>query len=480
MMLKTLNDAKKIFARDNFFILGIGVRAYPRITPAFFINRKKFNILCYSNSADDYLLKKNTDLVYFREISSTQKLKRIDSTHILQDRDIIKFLKNKKNVYLYIYKNNQKIQEIADNNGWTVLGNKPELMQRYENKKYFRQLIDKLNVLTLPNESLDLKNFLQKKYFYFSDKYGPKLVLQITNFISGGGLGTVFVNSEKELERFKTKIKNGRYNEIKVENLNVAKKIEGIPVSMNGCVTKHGIIVSSARVMIVDIPEVRNLNLGFGLFCGHDWGYVDFTPEINDQMKKIVIEIGKHFTRDGYKGIYGIDFILNKKEGKVYPIECNPRYTGNFPVESMPVIDSGAIPIDVFHILEYMGLDYQINIKDINKETNYTNISLSHIYLTNVKNKSFKVDTLLKGGIYNLKNDNINFLKKSMYYKDMKNKEFMIVENVAKGEKVAESSKPSRFARLIFKKSILKNKTISNESKKIINKIYKIYSKYGA
>lgn len=480
MIIKNLEDAKKIFANKDSFILGIGVRAYPRISPMYFINKNIFNILYWNKSNDNELISELTNLLSLKEITNNEygHVAGNNTINILQSKKLETFI-NKKNkqIYLYIYKNNNQIEQIAKNNHWQILYSNANLAKKYENKEYFKNLLKDLKIQSIDNENLKFNDFIKKDYFYFQRKFGNKIVCQIANYIDGGGLGTVFINSEREFEQFKLKINNKKYNDIDVEVLNVARYIEGLPISMNGCVTKYGILHSSARTMIIDIPEVRNIKLGNGLFCGHDWGYYSFSQNELDQMNQTIEKIGENFAKDGYKGIFGIDFLLDEKTKKIYPIECNPRYTGNFPVESLPLLENNHLSLDVFHLLEHMQIDYKIDIEHVNKIIQHTS-NLSHIFLTNIHDKEFTIKSDLKAGVYKLENNQLIFTKDSLQLKDIGENEFMIVENMMKGEKVAASSDPSRFMRLIFADSILKDKNnLTKKAKEIIKHIYNIIYK---
>jgi len=56
----------------------------------------------------------------------------------------------------------------------------------------------------------------------------------------------------------------------------------------------------------------------------------------------------------GYKGIFGLDFVLDEKTNKLYIIECNPRLLGSFPTLNMVQLLNNEPLILAFHILEFL------------------------------------------------------------------------------------------------------------------------------
>lgn len=475
--ISNLEDAKKIFSKEDFIMFGIGVKVYPRIIPSFFIEKNKFKIIYYTKTQDLKLINQFCDTVSYHDINPKKTLKEINTANILKNDKIIKFINRHKSdnrkIYLFVYRNNKIIQQIADKYNWTVIGNKPELIDKFEDKNYFRQTLTRIGIKTIPNETLSFEKFSKQQYNYFQKKYTDKFVVQITNYKKGAGKGTIFINSKKDFIIFRKKIANRQYNNIKIEFLNIASFVEGMPLGINGCATKFGILFSPARLMAIDIKEVQNLKYGHGMFCGNDWNLAKVNKHNKEKIKKIVEIFGKYIYRSGYRGIFGLDFIFNRKNNEVYPIECNPRFTGNFPVDSMVDIDNNIPSLDIFHILEFFKLDYKIEIDKLNQNLDY-NKQLSHLTMSNIKECQVKIKNNIKAGIYKLINGKLVLIRESLKYSDIiDNNSFLLVENSSKDEEIAEAGRLLRLGRIIFSRSILKKQDeLNNSIKNIVNKIY--------
>src|ERR1700723_2354475 len=76
---------------------------------------------------------------------------------------------------------------------------------------------------------------------------------------------------------------------------------------------------------------------------------------------------GDQLTREGYKGFLEVDVLVDLDTGAVYLGELNPRISG---VSSMTNVTAGAyadVPLFLFHLLEFMDVDYTIDVEEINE-----------------------------------------------------------------------------------------------------------------
>jgi len=69
----------------------------------------------------------------------------------------------------------------------------------------------------------------------------------------------------------------------------------------------------------------------------------------------------------GYKGIFGLDFVLDEEDRKLYVVECNPRLVASYPTLNMAQLLNNEPSILAFHVLEFLNIDYEINLEEINR-----------------------------------------------------------------------------------------------------------------
>jgi hypothetical protein len=291
----------------------------------------------------------------------------------------------------------------------------------FGDKGRFRQILKQLGLAMIPGEQVSREALMGRGYGHFSLLYGKDMVFQLPDITKGGGRSTFFIRSEMDYMKFLRCISNGRYRGYQVRTINVATLIEGFPASVAVCATRHGALISSIQTQVMDIPEVLKVHRGNGFFCGHDWTYRKYSPSLNEQAMRIAQILSGYMWAKGYRGIFGIDLVVDEKAHVVYPVECNTRYTGAFPMLSMlhvvyPVecntrytgafpmlsmlhVRNGAIPMDLFHILEFLDVDYEIDVDALN-EAYRRPIGGGHIILFNKSHVPLKVGRDVRSGVY--------------------------------------------------------------------------------
>ena len=85
------------------------------------------------------------------------------------------------------------------------------------------------------------------------------------------------------------------------------------------------------------------------------------------RASELVRRLGGRLGQEGYKGFFEVDVLIDLDTDEVYLGELNPRISG---VSSMTNVTAGAyadIPLFLFHLLEYMDVDYIIDVEEINE-----------------------------------------------------------------------------------------------------------------
>jgi hypothetical protein len=180
----------------------------------------------------------------------------------------------------------------------------------------------------------------------------------------------------------------------------------------------------------VDIDEVgAKLENRSGVFAGHDWAYRHYSESIQKQAGEIAQKFGGYLYRNGFKGIFGLDLIVDRS-GKVWPVECNPRETDAFPLICMLQMDSGAVPMQVFHNLEHLGIDYQIDFEKVDKSYK-KNYRAAQILLYNKLDKNAVDRAVVTAGVYEIKNGKPKYLREGFLFSDLKkDNEFLYTEDI--------------------------------------------------
>jgi hypothetical protein len=365
-----------------------------------------------------------------------------------------------------------RISSQAFRMGWKIISNSPDVKHEIENKLAFRNLLAKCGIKAVSGETVLLNDLDEDLYKRLADKWGPKIVFQACEITTGGGTGTAFINSLNDFRNFSDKLKKKSEMFNFIKNVNVTSFIEGIPASISACATKYGVITGSIQTQILDVPEVRDVKEGSGLFSGHDFSYGDFGRDLNNQARVIAVNFGNYIYKNlGYKGIFGIDLIVRKDIGCVYPIECNPRYTDAFPLLSQIYIRSGAIPMDVFHVFEHLNIDYKTDVDEISSSYKVSSPA-SQLILETRSEDWTQVSGELKAGVYKI-GDGINYLRPGYRFEHLNSAdEFLVTEGVPHKGQIYRGG--SRILRLIFRESIMDAPGILGQrSKAVVSEVYK-------
>ena len=104
-----------------------------------------------------------------------------------------------------------------------------------------------------------------------------------------------------------------------------------------------------------------------GGWCGNEIYPDAFTESIRKKARKYTQLFGDQLRKEGYKGYFELDFLIDQDNGEIYLGELNPRVTGASSITNHAVFALADAPLFVFHILEWMDVDYALNVRGINE-----------------------------------------------------------------------------------------------------------------
>lgn len=474
---KNLPDAIDKALKKSPLIIGVGPTAWPRMLSAFYF--PKFKTISYYDTQDNDLIKKSGIEVFsLKELDPYLEVSPVTPGNILSIPLAKKYLSEQKEPFvLLVYKSFGKLERICEKNGWRFLGNKKDLIDTYENKKIFKETLREIGIEAIPGENIPIEELTKEKFIYYQEKLGQKkLVLQLAEVTYGGGSGTLFIDDASKLESFYARVKelkDALGTKKDILTVNVAPFIEGTTTSIACCTTKFGVLTGPLQNQIIDIKEVgavvKNRS---GNFAGHDWAFKYYPEDCQIQAQKIAERFGDFLYKKGFKGIFGLDLIVDNN-GKVWPVECNPRETDAFPLICMLQMENRGIPMQVFHNLEHLNIEYNINLDEVNrnykKKYNVAQILLYNPYEENVTDRN-----VFRAGIYKVKNKELIYERPGFLLSDLRDEsEFLFTEDISK--KKGKVYKPhERIFRLIKRGGILKEEnSIKDEIKEVVNLVYK-------
>ncbi len=471
--ISSLKDLSLLHRYAHTQVFGVWVTAFMRIIPAFLL-KDKFRIICYKNSLDLNIIKKDTDVFCLQQQKNWSTIDKLNTQSILQHPKTREYCKKHPKSSLFVYKSNSDIEKEANTLWYTILNNISVIRDVFENKKEFRTILAAIGIPPIPWENILLTTFQKKKYAYFQRKYWTKFVIQLPDITNWWGLWTFFIHDSEGFIAFQKRISSWTYKNKIIHSINITTFINGTSSSIIWCATKYGTLSSSIQTQLIDIPEAIHLKKWSWLFCGHDRSYKHFSQSIQKQASSIAEKLWTYMYKHWYKGIFWLDLLIDEQQDKIYVVECNARYTWAFPMISLLDIQKWVPPMDTFHLLEHMNIPYTVDFKKINKQYKYKKKG-SHIILSNKEEQEIVCKKDLLPGVYTFKGNHLSYKRPGIWYSDLKQSdEFIIIDgNPKKWEKIRAFNELSRFCHLLFPGKIATTEnTLTKKTKNIINHIY--------
>lgn len=269
----------------------------------------------------------------------------------------------------------------------------------YENKKYFRETF--VNTLPIPNHIfVAIEEFLSadndEQMSSLINLFGVKFVVQ--DSLNGGGRGTFVISSVQDLAYCKDTLTNEKLG----THVVISQFIEGIERSIQVFVSKQAVIRGPLQQQLVRNPELLNPSGRGGMFfCGGRF-LKAWDEQIEEQLTNIVHMVSLELASKGYKGICGIDFLLDAK-GKLWVLEINARTTGLLPLLNE---QKSQYPLYLLHILEIARIPYRLTTKIANTTTS-VNGPESFVVLFNQSNSVSYFDDTIETGNYQFRKDKL-------------------------------------------------------------------------
>lgn len=247
----------------------------------------------------------------------------------------------------------EKTEKLAKKLGLEIMFPPAKMRTLMDNKVNTNRIAEKAGVACVPYVLSPVQDYAHLNKV--SKVLGTDLVIQ-TPF-GDSGHTTFFISNEEEFKKYEEEI-------IKEKEVKIMKRINCKGSAIEACVTRHGTIVAPLMTELVGFKKLTPYKGGW---CGNEIYPNAFTPEIRDKATKYTQLFGNQLRKEGYKGYFELDFLIDQDNGEVYLGELNPRVTGASSITNHAVFALADAPLFVFHILEWMNVDYELDVKQLNE-----------------------------------------------------------------------------------------------------------------
>jgi biotin carboxylase len=229
-----------------------------------------------------------------------------------------------------------------------------ELRHRLDSKIVTTRLGNEAGVPSAPNTLGRVTTYEELMELAGSAGLGGDLVVQTP--YGDSGKTTFFIRGQRDWDRYA--------GDMADQELKVMKRINNRAAAVEAVLTRHGTVVGPLMTDLTGHPELTPHKGGW---CGNDVFPEALSPEHRERARTLTRKLGDRLAEEGYRGFLEIDYLADVDTGELYLGEINPRISG---VTSMTNVSAGAyadVPLFLFHLLEYLDVDYEIDVEDINR-----------------------------------------------------------------------------------------------------------------
>lgn len=346
--LRGVSDIRRFFHRNE--------------TPVYFVSATNFNLLgadewvrglkfinyldCFDGQHPNVMVPREMPHEVFESIEEI-------NNYLLEHKDVADYVVQRgagKALFLMF---DEKTEELAKDLGLEVCFPPAKLRQHLDNKVTTTRVAKKAGVTSVPNvlARVDSYETLRK----VSKKLGNDLVVQSP--FGDSGHTTFFISNEDDWNKYGEEI-------VSEPEVKIMKRIRCRGAAVEACVTRHGTIVAPLMTELVGFKELTPYKGGW---CGNEIFADAFSKRIRKAARDATHAFGEQLKKEGYRGYFELDFLIDEDSSEIYLGELNPRITGASSITNHAVFALSDAPLFLFHLLEWFNVDYELNVNQINR-----------------------------------------------------------------------------------------------------------------
>ncbi|MDN5794708.1 MAG: biotin carboxylase [Intrasporangium sp.] len=248
----------------------------------------------------------------------------------------------------------EETERICEELGYELILPPDSLRRHLDSKIVTTKLGNEAGAPSVPNILGQADSWEQLRSQAEDAGLGTDLVVQTP--YGDSGKTTFFVKSEDDWD--------AHAEDMVGQDLKIMKRINNRAAAVEAVNTRHGTVVGPFMTDLTGYPELTPYKGGW---CGNDLYPEALTEAHRATAIEHVRRLGDRLRQEGYKGFFEVDVLVDVDTDEVYLGELNPRISG---ASSMTNVTAGAyadIPLFLFHLLEYMDVDYDLDVKEINE-----------------------------------------------------------------------------------------------------------------
>ncbi|MFC5522735.1 biotin carboxylase [Polaromonas jejuensis] len=289
----------------------------------------------------------------------------------------------------------EKTEALAKELGMDVWFPPAALRQRCDNKMETVRIGNKAGVRSVPNTLQKVTSYAELLRVAEGAGLGTDLVVQ--SAFGDSGHTTFFIASEADFEKHKEDI-------VGEAEVKIMKRINCRGATLEACATQSGTLVGPLLTEVVGAQELTPYKGGW---CGNEIFPGAFSEQVRAKARAMAERFGNQLLEEGYRGYFDLDFLVDQDTGDVYLGELNPRICGASPMTNHAAFAYADAPLFLFHLLEFSGVPFDLNVKEINDRWARPEFidSWSQLIIKSTSNQIDQVVNAPPTGIYHMAGD---------------------------------------------------------------------------
>ena len=245
-------------------------------------------------------------------------------------------------------------EEICRELGYDLILPPAELRERLDSKIVTTRLGNEAGAPSVPNVLVRVESWQTLVEVATGAGLGTDVVVQTP--YGDSGKTTFFLSSESDWGR--------HAQDILGQDTKVMKRINHQAVAVEAVLTRHGTIVGPFMSELTGHSELTPYQGGW---CGNEMYPSVLSGERRSRGTEMVRRLGDRLGQEGYRGFFEVDLLVDTDSGEVYLGELNPRISGASSITNVTAGAYADLPLFLFHLLEYMDVDYELDVDDIDR-----------------------------------------------------------------------------------------------------------------
>ncbi|MFJ2541926.1 biotin carboxylase [Microbacterium sp. NPDC087589] len=248
----------------------------------------------------------------------------------------------------------EQTEAICEELGFELILPPARLREHLDSKMVTTRIAESVGVASVPNFITTVDTWDEVVAQAEKEGLGTDLVIQTA--YGDSGKTTFFVGDAAGFEKIA--------DDVCGVEIKVMKRINNRPIAVEAVLTRHGTIVGPFMTEITGHAALTPYRGG--------WSGNEMFPDVLDAQARhsatqLVRRLGDRLGEEGYRGFFEVDVLLDTDTGEVYLGELNPRISGASAITNVTAGAYADVPLFVFHLLEFAGVDFTIDVDEVNE-----------------------------------------------------------------------------------------------------------------